>query len=152
MSLTYTVESEEKLNFVIKQLAPTLSHQQILFIEGEVGAGKTTFVRHLLKFLADRNSSNFFFQGSPTYQRENQYHFNEFHFIHYDFYQVENDLNIDLEDYLSDQCLIIEWPLENLKKRYQHEALFIKINVKLKKRVIEISSQDNQWLQNIQSS
>ena len=77
MSLTYTVESEEKLNFVIKQLAPTLSHQQILFIEGEVGAGKTTFVRHLLKFLADRNSSNFFFQGSPTYQRENQYHFNE---------------------------------------------------------------------------
>ena len=152
MNLTYIVENERKLDVVIKQLATTLNHQQILFIEGEVGAGKTTFVRHLLKTLAELNSSNFFFQGSPTYQRENQYHFNEFHFIHFDFYQVENNSNIDLEDYLLDQCLLIEWPLENLKKRYEHEALFIKINVELKKRVIEISSQDNQWLQKIQSA
>jgi tRNA threonylcarbamoyl adenosine modification protein YjeE len=152
LNLTYIVKNERKLDVVIKQLAPTLNHQQILFIEGEVGAGKTTFVRHLLKILAELNSSNFFFHGSPTYQRENQYHFNEFNFIHFDFYQVENDSKIDLEDYLLDQCLIIEWPLENLKKRYQHEALFIKINVELEKRVIEISSQDNQWLQKIQSA
>ena len=152
MNLTYNVDNEEKLDFVIKQLAPTLNHQQILFIEGKVGAGKTTLVRYLLKNLAKRNSCNFFFQGSPTYQRENLYHFDKLHFIHFDFYQIENDFDIDLEDYLSEQCLIIEWPSENLKKRYQHEALFIKINVELNKRVIEISSQDNRWLQRIHSA
>ena len=152
MNLTYIVENERKLDVVIKQLAPTLNHQQILFIEGEVGSGKTTFVRHLLQILAERSNSNFFFQGSPTYQRENQYHFDKFHFTHFDFYQVENNSNIDLEDYLLDQCLLIEWPLDNLKKRYEHEALFIKINVELEKRVIEISSKDNQWLQKIQSA
>ena len=152
MSLTYYVENERKLKEVIKTLAPTLNHQQILFFEGEVGAGKTTFVRHLLQTLAERSSTNFFFQGSPTYQRENQYHFNGIHFIHFDFYQIEKDLIIDLEDYLLDQCLLVEWPLDSLKKRYEHEALFIKINVELERRVIEISSKNNQWLQKIQSA
>ena len=152
MSLTYTAENEKKFNAVTKQIAPTLNHQKILFIEGEVGAGKTTFVRYLLQTLAKRNNSNFFFQGSPTYQRENQYHFNEFHFIHFDFYQVKDVSNIDLEDYLLDYCLLIEWPLDNLKKRYEHEALFIKINVELERRVIEINSKNNQWLQKIQSA
>ena len=152
MSLIFSVENEGKLETLIQQLAPTLKHQQIIFIEGNVGAGKTTFVRYLLQTLAEINNSKLFFQGSPTYQRENHYNFKEFKFIHFDFYQVENNPNIDLEDYLLDQCLLVEWPLEYLKKRYERAALFIKINIESKKRVIEIRSKDNRWLQKIQSA
>ena len=134
----------------MQKLAPTLASQQIIFIEGEMGSGKTTFTRHLIKKLSEINKVNFHFQGSPTYQRENHYHLKQVKLVHFDFYQVDKNLNIDLEDYMMDHCLIVEWPLYSLKKRYSKEALFIKIDVEKTKRIIDIKSQNIKWLQQIQ--
>ena len=110
MSLSFSVKNEDKLFEITKQLAPTLKNQKIIFIEGSVGAGKTTFIRYLLETLAKKDQKKFFFQGSPTYQRENQYYFNELNCVHFDFYQVEDSPHIDLEDYIVDHCLLLEWP------------------------------------------
>lgn len=150
MSFSFTVKHEDELFEITNKLAPTLKNQQIIFIEGSVGAGKTTFIRHLLETLAKNNQSKFFFQGSPTYQRENQYYFNQLNCVHFDFYQVEDSPGIDLEDYIIDHCLFIEWPLNSLKKRYQQEALFIKIITEKNFRTIEIYSENQQWLHQIQ--
>ena len=150
MSLHFIVQREEQLSAITQQLAPTLASQQIIFVEGEMGSGKTTFTRHLIKTLSDINEVNFHFQGSPTYQRENHYHLKQVTLVHFDFYQVENNINIDLEDYMMDHCLIIEWPLNSLKKRYHQEALFIKIEIEKTKRIIDIQSQNTKWLQQIQ--
>ena len=150
MSFSFTVKHEDELFEITNKLAPTLKNQQIIFIEGSVGAGKTTFIRHLLETLAKNNQSKFFFQGSPTYQRENQYYFNQLNCVHFDFYQVEDSLGVDLEDYIIDHCLFIEWPLNSLKKRYQQEALFIKIITEKNFRTIEIYSENQQWLHQIQ--
>ena len=150
MSFSFTVKHEGELFEITNKLAPTLKNQKIIFIEGGVGAGKTTFIRYLLETLAKNNQSKFFFQGSPTYQRENQYYFNQLNCVHFDFYQVEDSLGIDLEDYIIDHCLFIEWPLNSLKKRYQQEALFIKITSEKNHRIIEIYSENQQWLHQIQ--
>ena len=150
MSLHFLVHREEHLSVITQKLAPTLASQQIIFVEGKMGSGKTTFTRHLIKTLSDINKVNFHFQGSPTYQRENHYHLKQVNLVHFDFYQVENNLNIDLEDYIIDHCLIIEWPLDSLKKRYYQEGLFIKIEVEKAKRIIVLKSQNTKWLQQIQ--
>jgi len=150
VSFSFTVKHEDELFEITNKLAPTLKNQQIIFIEGSVGVGKTTFIRHLLETLAKNNQSKFFFQGSPTYQRENQYYFNQLNCVHFDFYQVEDSPGIDLEDYIIDHCLFIEWPLNSLKKRYQQEALFIKIITEKNFRTIEIYSENQQWLHQIQ--
>ena len=150
MSFSFTVKHEDELFEITNKLAPTLKNQQIIFIEGSVGVGKTTFIRHLLETLAKNNQSKFFFQGSPTYQRENQYYFNQLNCVHFDFYQVEDSLGIDLEDYIIDHCLFIEWPLNSLKKRYQQEALFIKVKTENNYRTIEMHSENLQWLHQIQ--
>jgi tRNA threonylcarbamoyladenosine biosynthesis protein TsaE len=150
VSLSFSVKNEDKLFEITKQLAPTLKNQKIIFIEGSVGAGKTTFIRYLLETLAKKDQKKFFFQGSPTYQRENQYYFNELNCVHFDFYQVEDSPHIDLEDYIVDHCLLIEWQLNTLKKRYQQEALFIKIKMEKNYRTIEIQSKNKQWLHQIQ--
>ena len=150
MSFSFTVKHEDELFEITNKLAPTLKNQQIIFIEGGVGAGKTTFIRYLLETLAKNNQSKFFFQGSPTYQRENQYYFNQLNCVHFDFYQVEDSLGIDLEDYIIDHCLFIEWPLNSLKKRYQQEALFIKVKTENNYRTIEMHSENLQWLHQIQ--
>jgi len=150
LNLHFLVQREEQLSAITQKLAPTLTSQQIIFVEGEMGSGKTTFTRHLIKTLSDINEVNFHFQGSPTYQRENHYRLKQVNLVHFDFYQVENNINIDLEDYMMDHCLIIEWPLNSLKKRYYQEALFIKIEIEKTKRIIDIQSQNTKWLQQIQ--
>ena len=150
MSFSFTVKYEEELFEITNKLAPTLKNQKIIFIEGGVGAGKTTFIRYLLETLAKNNQSKFFFQGSPTYQRENQYYFNQLNCVHFDFYQVEDSPGIDLEDYIIDHCLFIEWPLNSLKKRYQQEALFINVKTENNYRTIEMHSENLQWLHQIQ--
>ena len=150
MSFSFTVKHEDELFEITNKLAPTLKNQNIIFIEGGVGAGKTTFIRYLLETLAKSNQSKFIFQGSPTYQRENQYYFNQLNCVHFDFYQVEDSAGIDLEDYIIDHCLFIEWPLNSLKKRYQQEALFIKVKTENNYRTIEMHSENLQWLHQIQ--
>ncbi len=150
MSFSFTVKHEDELFEITNKLAPTLKNQNIIFIEGGVGAGKTTFIRYLLETLAKSNQSKFIFQGSPTYQRENQYYFNQLNCVHFDFYQVEDSPVIDLEDYIIDHCLFIEWPLNSLKKRYQQEALFIKVKTENNYRTIEMHSENLQWLHQIQ--
>ena len=141
-----TIKQESESTDVVDKISPLLQHQQILCFEGEVGSGKTTFIRQLLKSLALKANQDFHFLGSPTYQRENHYNLKKLNLIHFDFYQVDQKTHIDLEDYFMNNCLLIEWPLEDLKKRYLPDAMFIKINAKEQSRIIEISSSNPKWL------
>ena len=146
MNVTFSVHQESDLAKVVDKISPLLQRQQILFLEGEVGSGKTTFIRYLLKSLAANTNQDFHFLGSPTYQREHHYNLKKLNLIHFDFYQVDQKTHIDFEDYFMDNCLLVEWPSQDLKKRYLPDALLININVEAPKRVIEISSQNPTWL------
>ncbi len=145
MSLSFTINHESELTDLVNKISPLLQHQQILFFEGEVGSGKTTFIRHLLKSLALKANQDLHFLGSPTYQREHHYNLKKLNLIHFDFYQVDEKTHIDLEDYFMNNCLLIEWPLTNLKKRYLPDAMLIKIRINEQNRIIEISSQNSKW-------
>lgn len=146
MNATFPVHQESDLAQVVDKISPLLQHQQILFFEGEVGSGKTTFIRYLLESLAKKTNQDFHFLGSPTYQREHHYNLKKMNLVHFDFYQVDQKTHIDLEDYFMDNCLLVEWPSQDLKKRYLPDALLIKIKIEAAKRIIEISSQNPKWL------
>jgi len=146
LSFRSIINQESELSDLVDKISVFIQHQQILFFEGEVGSGKTTFIRYLLKSLASKNKDDFYFLGSPTYQREHHYNFKKFNIVHFDFYQVDQKTHVDLEDYFMNNCLLIEWPLEDLKKRYLHDAMLIKIGVKDQTRIIEINSQNLKWL------
>ena len=146
MSISFTINQESKLKDLVDRISPLLQHQQILFFEGEVGSGKTTFIRHLLESLASKANQDLHFLGSPTYQREHHYNLKKLNLVHFDFYQVDGKTHFDLEEYFMNNCLLVEWPLEDLKKRYLPDAMSIKINVKKQSRIIEISSQNPKWL------
>lgn len=146
MNATFSVHQESDLAQVVDKISPLLQHQQILFFEGEVGSGKTTLIRYLLESLAKKTNQDFHFLGSPTYQREHHYNLKKMNLVHFDFYQVDQKTHIDLEDYFMDNCLLVEWPSQDLKKRYLPDALLIKIKIEAAKRIIEISSQNPKWL------
>jgi tRNA threonylcarbamoyladenosine biosynthesis protein TsaE len=146
LNVTFSVHKESDLAKVVDKISPLLQRQQILFFEGEVGSGKTTFIRYLLESLAKKTNQDFHFLGSPTYQREHHYNLKKLNLVHFDFYQVDQKTHIDLEDYFMDNCLLVEWPSQDLKKRYLPDALLIKIKIEAAKRIIEISSQNPKWL------
>ena len=146
MSISFTINQEPKLKDLVDRISPLLQHQQILFFEGEVGSGKTTFIRHLLESLASKANQDLHFLGSPTYQREHHYNLKKLNLVHFDFYQVDGKTHFDLEEYFMNNCLLVEWPLEDLKKRYLPDAMLIKISIKKQRRIIEISSQNPKWL------
>ena len=145
MSHSFTINQESELKDLVDKISPLLQHQQILLFEGEVGSGKTTFIRHLLKSLALKANQDLHFLGSPTYQREHHYKVKKLNLVHFDFYQVDGKTQFDLEDYFINNCLLIEWPLEELKKRYLPDAMLIKIRINEQSRIIEISSQNSKW-------
>ena len=148
MSLNFSISQEKQLDEIVKKLIKYISAPQIFFFEGEVGSGKTTLIRYLLEGIAKLENKKLFFQGSPTYQREHIYNFKKYDVVHFDFYQVDNS-SIDIDEYLLNNCIFIEWPLEALKTKYFDEALFIKIDLKNKIREIRIQSRNNKWLQKI---
>ena len=148
MSLNFSISQEKQLDEIVKKLIKSISAPQIFFFDGEVGSGKTTLIRYLLEGISKLENKKLFFQGSPTYQREHIYNFKKFDVVHFDFYQVEYS-PIDIDEYLLNNCIFIEWPLEALKSKYFDEAIFIKIDLKNKIREIKIQSRNNKWLQKI---
>ena len=148
MSLNFSISQEKQLDEIVKKLIKSISAPQIFFFDGEVGSGKTTLIRYLLEGISKLENKKLFFQGSPTYQREHIYNFKKYDVVHFDFYQVDNS-SIDIDEYLLNNCIFIEWPLEALKSKYFDEALFIKIDLKNKIREIKIQSRNNKWLQKI---
>jgi len=92
------------------QILNSKLRNQIFFFEAQMGAGKTTFIRSLIKsFEKDMKVS------SPTFTGMHLYKGKEFDFYHYDLYQVALSLE-EFQDILEDEkdkVIFFEWA-ENL--------------------------------------
>lgn len=90
-----------------------------IMLRGELGSGKTTLVKSVLKRMGVNDSVT-----SPTFSILNEYDFAENIIYHFDLYRIENieELNvIGFEDYIySQNTCFIEWP----------EIVLNKINLK----------------------
>ena len=82
---------------------------KILLFYGEMGVGKTTFIKELAKQLGVKGIIN-----SPTFALVNEYEIKDDLIYHFDFYRIKNEeeaLDIGIEDYFySSHWNLIEWP------------------------------------------
>ena len=104
---TYT---EDQIGEVAADLAGQLSHKT-LCLYGEMGAGKTTLIKALVRELGGGDEVN-----SPTFGLVNEYLFRDGGPMgyHFDFYRMEDEteaLDIGLLDYLHRGLWVfMEWP------------------------------------------
>ena len=109
-----------------KKFADILSNNifkgDIILFYGEVGVGKTTFIKFLINSLLKKDKKDISEITSPTFSLMNQYKLNKYDIHHYDLYRLNNEkdilsLNI-FEDYFN-KVILIEWPeiLGKLKPR-----------------------------------
>jgi len=105
--LLITVHSEEEMISLGGLLARVLEKNDVVYLRGELGAGKTTLVRGIARGLGYAGRVT-----SPTFILMNVYPA-DIDIFHFDFYRLEGgDLgDLGLEDYLEKEGLsLIEWP------------------------------------------
>lgn len=100
---------EAKTAEFARQLAPLLAPGMVVWLDGDLGAGKTTLVRALLRALGHRGPVK-----SPTYTLVEVYVISSIYWYHFDFYRFNDPSEFEdagLGDYFrGDSVCLVEWP------------------------------------------
>ena len=137
----------ENKNYLIKNLSDYESlfrninlydnNRMVIFLKGELGSGKTTFVQNYLKY-----KYTFTNTSSPTFGIVNTYLINKIMIYHYDLYRITKpaELNdIGFYDNLDQDALhFIEWP-EIIPKQISKPNIIINFQLLSKERIISIN-------------
>ena len=136
------LSSENKIQKLTKKILTKLKLGDIIFLYGEIGVGKTTFVRYLVNELQKKNKIKLSQVTSPTFNLSNEYKINDFKIIHYDLFRLESAKelkNLNLFEDRSKAITLVEWPqliekrLKNVKKIiFNYENNFQKRSVQIK--------------------
>ena len=103
---------EDTKNFS-KNFSKIISKGDIIFLYGEIGVGKTTFVRNVINYLESKNKINNSDVLSPTFNIVYDYNIGNLKILHYDLYRVKNYNDISqlgMFETSDDHIKIIEWP------------------------------------------
>ena len=107
--MIYSTHSAEETKAVAAQFAATLHGGEVIALIGDLGAGKTTFVQGLAQVLGATTGAK-----SPTFTLMNIYPTNHptiHRLVHLDFYRVNDGTHLGLEDYkTNDTVILAEWP------------------------------------------
>jgi tRNA threonylcarbamoyladenosine biosynthesis protein TsaE len=103
-----TTHSEEETADVGRELAATLSAGDVLLLHGDLGAGKTAFVRGLAEGLGIARDE----VSSPTFTLIQEYRGGRLTLFHVDLYRIEDPREFDelgLDEIAEAGVLAIEW-------------------------------------------
>lgn len=129
------VAATEKLGSVLADLLPD---GVLVFLTGDLGTGKTTLVRGLLRNLGHTGAVK-----SPTYTLLEEYSLAGKDIIHFDLYRLTDPEELDLigiRDYFNGKaCCFVEWP-DRGKGYLPPEDLVIRISHRPSGREVRLSA------------
>jgi tRNA threonylcarbamoyl adenosine modification protein YjeE len=110
VALTQLLMDENATNRLAEDIAMVLKPGDCLTLQGDLGTGKTTFVRAAVRALMDQGTLEV---QSPTYTLSQTYEMDRFAITHLDLYRLEHPdelRELGLEDTLDNGVTLIEWP------------------------------------------
>ena len=140
------ISLEDKTSELAKNFSRVLHKGDVAYFHGEIGVGKTTFIRHLINNLQQLNKINLTEVTSPTFNLVNEYDVGNFIIQHYDLYRLADYSeikNIGLFENREEIVTLVEWP-EKIKKTIDNKIdLFFEYNDDLNKRYLTIKGVKN---------
>ena len=132
---------EDTQNFSNK-ISKIVGGSDVIFLYGEIGVGKTTFVRFLINNLEAENGIKKSDILSPTFNIVYEYDIGDIKIFHYDLYRLKNYkdiLQLGLFEISNNYIKIVEWPelidskpKDRIDIRFQYSKLMdyrtVKIN------------------------
>ena len=109
IDLSSEKETEELASAFLKKIKPGC----FIFLYGEIGVGKTTFIRYLFNQFQKLNKLEITEVTSPTFNLLNEYQINDFKINHYDLFRLkstEEIKNLDLFEDNKNTITLVEWP------------------------------------------
>ena len=137
------ISSEKKLEEFANNLSSELKKGDIFFLIGEMGVGKTTFVKYFINNLQRISKKNLTEVTSPTFNIMNEYDIGSLLIKHYDLYRLKspNELeDLNLFDENDKTILLIEWPQIIKKKPNSVTKLYFEYENEYQNRSIKISN------------
>ena len=131
---------EDTQNFS-ESISKKISAGDIIFLYGEIGVGKTTFVRFLINYIESKNRIKNSEVLSPTFNIVYDYDVGDTKILHYDLYRLKNYKDISqlgMFETSKGHIKIVEWPeLIESKPNDRIEILF-KYSKLVNSRKVEI--------------
>jgi len=141
-SSKYDISKESSTAIIAKKISKTVKKGDVLFFYGEIGVGKTTFIRYLINNLQKKNGLKLTEVPSPTFNLLNEYEVKELLIQHYDLFRLKNineTKNIGLLEKRSEVLTLVEWPEKVKKKPKTRIELIFEYKSKLDQRILKIN-------------
>jgi tRNA threonylcarbamoyladenosine biosynthesis protein TsaE len=151
VSLISICKSSEELENLGSKLGNYLSNGDVLFLKGDVGAGKTTLSRGIIRAKFDDREMTV---TSPTYLLDNYYEVDEVEKIHHmDFYRLKDSCDFEIlgiPNIFDTSICLIEWP-ERLGSNFPNSYLEVDITIdeKSERREVVFKPFGDHWYEKI---
>ena len=133
---------EKSTKELAEKLTSYLNGGEYIFLHGEMGVGKTTFVKYFINKFQTDEQLKLTEVTSPTFNLLNEYETNHFIIKHYDLFRIKDSSEIkDLDIFENNEKILtlVEWPqlLKNSNKAKKIDLFFTYEN-ELKNRTVQI--------------
>ena len=142
-SSKFDISKEIDTAKIAKKVSKLIKVGDVLFFYGDIGVGKTTFIKYLINNLQKINRSKLTEVTSPTFSIVNEYMVGNTKILHYDLYRIKDKKelkNIGLLENYKNALLLIEWPELISKKPKNLIKFFFSYEMNFKKRSIVIKN------------
>ena len=114
------ISKEKDTKLVAEKICKLIKLGDFILLSGNLGVGKTTFIKYIINSLQKRNNLRISEVPSPTFNITNEYKIKKILIKHYDLYRIKNEkelLNLGIKENLKKQITLVEWPelLKNQK-------------------------------------
>tara|TARA_X000000368_G_scaffold389041_1_gene351036 strand:+ start:311 stop:766 length:456 start_codon:yes stop_codon:yes gene_type:complete len=135
------LSSENQTEELALKIRKKLKIGSIVFLYGEMGVGKTTFIKYLINNLQKENKLKQTEVTSPTFNLLNEYQINQIKISHYDLFRLKTDeelKNLGLFEDSLNTITLVEWPQLIKEKPRNLIELIFKYEDDHKKRSVQI--------------
>ena len=138
------ISLEKNTESISKKFSNFIKKGDTIFFYGEIGVGKTTFIKHLINNLQKKNELKLTDVPSPTFNIVNEYQIGEIVVNHYDLFKIKDPkelYNIGIFENNSEIVTLVEWPEIISEKPKKIIELYFNYEDDFQRRNLEIFSE-----------